>query len=188
MAGKVITGLIQTACREHKPVGLLLKHEESDLYGFVVAVGEKLLLFAEHYDFIPNGFSIIALDDVEKVQAESAFGEKMIVRECLYERFGEFPQIGLNDWKRALEDIMAQEDFLAIELKDDGSYYPGKIGKVTARTVQMHVFDTEGVWGTVPYSIRHKNIGRVRLKDHYLETYVKYIPAMPELRKDAVKG
>ena len=162
------------ACKEKKPMGVLLKYEEDMFYGFVMAMGEKLMLFAEHYDFMPNGFCIFALEEIDEIRAESGFQKEMIEHERLVDRFGKIPQVRLDSWVQALEDLKGQGTFVAAEPKD-GGYYPGVIEKVTPRTLQMSTFDREGVWDDKPLCMYQANIGRIRLGDHYLEMYVKYM-------------
>ena len=180
MAGSILSNQLRIARRECKPLCIQLKWSADDLYGFVAALGEKLVLFAEYRDYRPNGFMVFRLDAIENAAGQSGFIEKMVKSERLYEQFGAVPLVRLNSWQDALKGLMEQEKFVALETADDERYYPGKLEKVTARTVYYRTFDTDGVWEDEPRRMKLSELGAVRLQHPYLETYVKYIESVPD--------
>lgn len=180
MAGSIMLNLLKIARREHKPLCLQVKWSAYDLFGFVSAIGERLVLFAEYKDYIPNGFMIFRLDAIEEIAGQSEFIEKMVKSEQLYEQFGAIPLVRLDSWQNTLEGLMEQEEFVALETVDDEQYYPGKIEKVTARAVYYRTFDGDGEWEEKPRRMNLSELGIVRLQDPYLETYIKYIDPTPD--------
>lgn len=171
---------LKIARRELKPLCIQLKWSAYDIDGFVAAVGEKLVLFAEYREYRPNGFMIFRLDAIEEIAGQSEFIEKMVKSERLYEQFGAIPMVRLDSWQNVLEGLMEQETFVALEMADDEGYYPGKIEKVTARAVYYRTFSTDGEWEEKPRRMNLSELGAVRLQHPYLETYIKYIDPTPD--------
>jgi len=179
MAGSGWTDALNMICKQHVPIKLCLKGRERSPEGFVAAVGEKLMIFAELYDFIPMGYLVYSIDQIEELDELTGFYEGIVEQEHLYESFGKIPQVCLNGWKRVMEDLMEQDRIFGIELTDE-SYCPGKIERLAERTVKLRCFSPEGEWDDMPLSIRHSQIGNLKLGDPYTEMFVKYLPELPE--------
>ena len=170
---------LQTALRERRHVTLYSKADPGwGICGYVLGVGERLVLFASFPDFQPNGLRLIPLRSIAEAEIDSDFRQGIAQGEGLYERIGEVPAVRLDSWQSALGDLLAQDAVLAIYLKpdgDSGDYAAGKLLRTGARAFAMRRFDADGVWEEEPSSYSYSRIETVALNDRYLLTYLKYI-------------
>lgn len=170
---------LQTACRERRHVTLYAKEDPGwGVCGYVLGVGERLVLFASFPNFQPNGLRLIPLRSIAEAQIDSDFRQSIALGEGLYERIGEIPDVRLDSWRSAMEDLLARHVDLAVYLKpddDDGDYAAGRLLKAGARGFVMRRFDADGVWEEAPSHYSYARIQEVALNDRYLLTYLKYI-------------
>lgn len=139
------------------------------LEGFIVGVSNRLVMLhvvdGSTLDF--NGYAAVRLRDLQSVATKPSFVPRALK---LLGRHAVRPHgLDLTGWPELL--ATAAEQFpliwLALEKQHPGCGYPGKLKKLTKRSVHLRYADPQARWdGIEKYALQH--ITQVNLGDGYV--------------------
>jgi hypothetical protein len=110
-------------------------------------------------------------------------GEKIMRAEKLWQNPPEsVRELPLDDWRALLTAFIGKTVIVENERKED--FLIGPVVSCGERTVKLHHFDAEGVWGDVE-RMPYRDITCVQFGDRYSTLHAKHLPPRPEPTKPA---
>jgi len=151
---------------------------EPELLCIPIKRSENLLLAHVFYDFSPDGYSIIRLDDVYDVLRDGGemFFERIIKAEGVYKDLAPPEEIDLASWKTALGSMKGRRDYCILEIDDEEDFLIGKLMEVSDWDFTFWYFDAAGKWDDELDVIDYDDLISVSFGDRYTNTIIKYIP------------
>ncbi len=148
------------------------------IYGYPIAVTEKLIALRFVYDFAPDGIKIVRTQDVTEVFCGEAevFNDKIIKAENAHLDLSA-PQVSLDSVKSLCIDLQKSGKIVAIDCEsyEESRFYVGKIVETLDKQARVLCFDGLGVWDEKPIEIDYKQITCIGIGSHYVETISKYL-------------
>ncbi|MCA9262015.1 MAG: hypothetical protein KDA61_22510 [Planctomycetales bacterium] len=151
------------------------------LNGFLVAVSPELAVMHCFHDFMPDGFSVIRLEDVVNVRSGKyeRHWKRMLQQEGLLSALEAIPVVDLSSMRSAIDSIASQYKGLIIECEDDEGddidFYIGAVLSSSDSQISIHAFDALGVWDSQPSEVPVEEISLVQFDTPYLNTFWKYL-------------
>ena len=150
---------------------------ETELLCIPVARSEELLLVHVFYDFYPDGFRVIRLEDVYGAirEASEEFFERVLAAEGVYGRLKPPPNIDLSGWPGVLSSLRGQYDYCIIECDEQDDFLIGKTMELGEWDFTFWYFDATGKWDDEMDVVDYDDLTGVSFDDNYTNTIVKYI-------------
>lgn len=142
-----------------------------------LCMGETLLMSLSFRDFFPDGYEIVALNQVaEMIHSETDvyFGE-IVKKEGADGLMDDAPKIDLTDWPSVFRFFMKTKEIISIEVEHECMDL-GRIKAVFADGIEIRRFDATGVWERENCHVSYGSITKVGVKSHYIKTFEKYLP------------
>ena len=150
---------------------------ETELLCIPLARSDELLLIHVFYDFYPDGYRILRLEDVYEVirEGSEAFFEQVIRAEGVYDRLKTPPLIDLGSWQGALASLRGRYDYCIIECDEQDDFLIGKIVELGEWDFTFWYFDATGKWDDEMDVVDYDDLTAISFDDNYTNTIVKYI-------------
>ncbi len=151
---------------------------EPELLCIPIARSDDLLLVHVFYDFHPDGYRIICLDDIYDVirDASEAFFERVIAAEGVYAKLKTPPFLDLTNWRTVLLSLKGRYDYCIIECDSEEDFLVGKLMEIREEEFTFWYFDATGRWDDELDVVDYDDVTAVSFDDNYTNTIVKYIP------------
>ncbi len=149
--------------------------------GFVVAVGEQLVLLQAFHDFYPEGLAILRIHDITDVRSgeHERFWERMLQGEGITAATLSRELPPLDSMPRLLSALLERGENVILECEDDDGpicdFYIGCLLKVDDVVVEFANFDALGRWDEEPHRIELDEITLVELETPYLRILSKHV-------------
>ncbi|MBR3764547.1 MAG: hypothetical protein IKK57_08365 [Clostridia bacterium] len=179
---------LRQAAEERRIVAVQLKSRSWNESVWPLRVSETMALCANDCDFQLNGWDVIAIDAIQRVDfrydkyAEFATAEGL--RDALQD-----PGYPLEDWQSFFAALPADQ-LVGVERcqppEGEAAYAVGRVVKAGKKRVRLLAVDGEAVWQEEPWRIRYADINAVRAGDRYLTGFGKHTrePVAQEETKD----
>lgn len=142
-----------------------------------ISMNNKMLLVLAFYDFLPDGYMLLKLQDIDEINYNEAcqYFEKIVKNEGASALIQSVPKIIIESWKSAFISLKDADLIVMVDIGKEDSVNVGKIIKATTQKVSMLCFSPTGIWDDDEWDEPYKNITSVRFLDHYTITYAKYL-------------
>lgn len=142
-----------------------------------LAISDKLILGCKDNDFLLDGFVILRMKDIHKIDDKSSLYDEIMRKEQILDSVKK-PEICIKSWKTALTDLDAQEKTIIIEQENTNEeksiFSIGRVKKIDKGYVHFWYFDADGVWSKKPRIIPYKEITRISFDGRYEKIYGQY--------------
>jgi len=151
---------------------------ETELLCIPIARSEELLLLHVFYDFYPDGYRIVRIEDIYDVirDASEEFFERIIGAEGVYVHLQPPMSIDLTSWRTALTSLRGRYDYCIIECDEQEDFLIGKIMELGEWDFSFWYFDATGKWDDEMDIVDYDDLTGVGFDDNYTNTIIKYIP------------
>ena len=151
---------------------------EAELLCLPIARSDELLLVHVFYDFHPDGYRIIRIEDIYGVTREGSeeFFEHIIISEGVHARLAPPCPIDLTSWKSALASLGGKYGFCTIECEGGEEFLIGKVVELGEWELTFWHFDATGKWDDETDVVDYDDLNTVSFDDNYTNTIIKYIP------------
>lgn len=151
---------------------------ESELLCIPIARSEELLLVHVFYDFYPDGYRIIRIDDIYDIlrEASELFFERIIGAEGVYVNLKAPGNIDLSSWKAALASLRGRFDYCIIECDEEEDFLIGRVMEIGDWDFTFWYFDATGKWDEELDVVDYDDLSAISFDDNYTNTIIKYIP------------
>ena len=154
--------------------------------GFVLGLGNDLVLLHQFHDFYPEGYTVLRIADIKRVRSgeHERFWDRMIKGEGLMEQVGIAYEVPLDDFQSLLTALHGREQHVVVECEDrkTAEYDDFFIGRVVALdddSVSLLTFDSLGSWNTEPSIIAFSDITQIQFDTPYIRSITKYLKEAP---------
>ncbi len=151
--------------------------------GFILGVGEELVLFRQFHDFYPEGFAVFRVDDIEKIEYTER--EKVIESIIKAESIIDFEaniwtSLSLDAFSILLNQVRELGCFLIVqcesrEWEDDDEFVVGRIIASDDVGLTLKCVSTLAIWEKEEYTVFYSNITCVQLDAPYVNMLTKYV-------------
>jgi len=150
---------------------------ETELLCVPIARSEELLLVHVFYDFHPDGYRIIRLEDIFNVIREGSeeFFERIIIAEGVHARLASPGPVDLTSWRSALASLGVRYAFCTIECDGGEEFLIGKVVELGEWDLTFWYFDATGKWDDETDIVDYDDLSAVSFDDNYTNTIIKYI-------------
>jgi hypothetical protein len=179
----MIRSALQAAAAARTLVQLERRHSgDPRINGYVLAVGERLVLAHQFHNFSDEGWTVMRIEDLTEVLARDteAFFDAIFRGEGLLPRDPPF-RVDLSTMAAALRSIDAAGRPLIVECETpdgDDDFYLGRIIGVDDLHVHLRTLSILGHWED-PDAIALPRITMLQLETPYLVTFAKYADPPP---------
>ena len=169
----------------------LLKHIESqdyiqirrkdptELYAYIpLAISKQFLMVLRFYDFDPYGYEVFPLSSIVDIchsDTDVYFGD-IAKKEGASIQIAAAPSIDLHSWRSILSFFLPSGENVTVDIGKEDCVNVGQITKTTNTSFCMRCFSPTGVWDDDDWSEPYKNITGIQFRNHYLQTFTKYLP------------
>lgn len=171
-----IRALLNDAIGQHKPVSLLRKKlGVAPLLCIPLLVGEGLALVSPYEDFLPDGYEVVRLRDVSRLEEDGsvAFHGRIMEGEGLLSQVVPPADVPLGSFEELLSWLMLRGEPVIVTGKND-AYLLGNIEKVGKSKLGVRYIDGEGRIDTRLTRIPYEDIISVCFATRYLRLVVQY--------------
>lgn len=151
---------------------------ETELLCIPIARSEELLLVHVFYDFYPDGYRIIRLEDIYDVIRDGSemFFERIIGAEGVYVNLKAPARLNLTSWKTALESLRGRYDYCILECDEEEDFLIGRVMEIRDWELTFWYFDATGKWDDELDVVDYEDLTAISFDDNYTNTIIKYIP------------
>ena len=151
---------------------------EAELLCIPIARSEELLLVHVFYDFYPDGYRIIRMEDIYDVirDASEEFFERVIGAEGVYVRLAPPTNVDLTSWRSALASLRGRYDYCIIECDAEEEFLIGRVMELGEWDFTFWYFDATGKWDEEMDVVDYDDLTAISFDDNYTRTIIKYIP------------
>ncbi len=148
------------------------------IYGYPVAMSDKLVALRYVYDFAPDGIKIIRTQDITEVFCGEVelFNDKIVKAENAMLDL-EAPALNLYSVKSLCADLQKSGQLVTVDCEgyEASRFYVGKIVALEDKCAKILSFDGLGVWDNQPVEVEYKKITCISVGSHYVNTISKYL-------------
>jgi hypothetical protein len=151
-------------------------------HGFIVRVGEGLLLVHQFHDFSSEGLTALRIEDIESVT--SGRSERLSAEIIRNERVEPIILCNhdLTDMRSLLQSLRKSQRICIVECEsgvwsEDDEFSIGRVISVQSRVVKMACFDPLGRWGREPQEIEISAVTKCQMETPYISAFSRYLGA-----------
>ena len=150
---------------------------EPELLCIPISRSDELILVHAFYDFHPDGYRIVRVDDVYAIFREGSelFFERIFKGEGVYSRLKTPQGIDLTSWKEVLESLKGRYQYCIVECEAEEEFLIGKVMEISDWEFTFWYFDAAGKWDEELDVVDYDELTSVGFDDCYTNTIVKYI-------------
>jgi hypothetical protein len=155
---------------------------DPSIHGFVVAVGEELVLMHQFHDFYSEGFTAIRLQDIECV--ESGRRDDVIRDIINYEKLAEHPPpqcgLDLSSMLAFIRSLVGRYQLVVLECEsrtwcEEDEYYLGRLLSADENGVVVRCVDPVGAIDRDTTSVCHDDVTKVQFDTPYINLFARYV-------------
>lgn len=147
--------------------------------GFVLAVGEQLVLLHVVDDFHLDGYRIIPRSHVERARHSSLerYRAAIFRAEKVLPKVGFDGDLSLSDWNAAFKSLKALAEPVIVEDEREESeeFVIGRIERVNKKSAAIRGFDALGRWDDETTRFKYEDVTSLTFGSEYVTTYTKYL-------------
>lgn len=154
--------------------------------GFVLGLGEELVLLHQFHDFYPEGYTALRVADIKRVRSgeHERFWERMFRGEGLMDRVGIPYEVPLDDFRSLLAALQRRGQHVIVECEDrraadDDDFFIGRVVALDEEAVSILNFDPLGRWDEQPCIVLYRDVTKVQFDTPYINTITKYLEGPP---------
>lgn len=175
----------------HKPQMLYLEScaiDQPAMNGFLVGLSEDLGVMHFFNDFVPYGYEIFHLSDIESITSNQheRFWSYMLHSEGLLGGLDLPLSLDLKSVRSAIESVQQQFSWLIAEIENPGGELGFHIGQLNSidenGKVRMRCFDNLGVWGYSLCEFPLEDVFLIQFETPYIKAFRKYLSEGPSLK------
>lgn len=142
-----------------------------------ISVSDELLLILRFYDFMPDGYEIIGINEIDTLVYDETcqFFESIVKREGAMTILEKPIKIRVNNWQTALRDFQSAKCIIMLEIGKEDVVNIGKVTHVGEDVLSMRCFGPTGKWDEEEWDEQIDNISSITFSNHYINTFLKYI-------------
>jgi hypothetical protein len=147
--------------------------------GFVLGLGEELVLLHQFHDFYPEGYVALRIADIKRPRSgeHERFWERMFRDQGLMERVGISYEVPLDDFRSLLTALHGMGQHVIVECEDRkmaeyDDFFIGRIVALDDESVSVLSFDSMGAWYDEPFVIDYSDITQVQFDTPYINTFL----------------
>ena len=141
-------------------------------------MSQHLLLFAYWYDFFPNGFKIIKMDDITSIRHDDSeiFIEEINRNEKIKIDSKRIDSISIINFQQVLKMLAELNVIVTVEHEgyQDSDFYIGEILSIKPESAEILEFDSAGKWYEKSSTVKYEDITCVTFNDNYSLLMGKY--------------
>ncbi|MBI3865895.1 MAG: hypothetical protein HY290_28810 [Planctomycetia bacterium] len=146
---------------------------------FVVEVGSDLALVQDISDFSSDGYQILRIDDISRIDRGGAekFLERILQSEGIVTKACAPFDIELSNWRTAIGAIKSNSQNMIVEDEkpDDELFLVGRVTRLSAKSLAIRHFDAVGYWELSDRVVPYSRITAVTFDDRYTTMYSKHV-------------
>lgn len=150
--------------------------------GFVVGVGEELVLLHQFHDFYPEGYTAMLLEDIQDIRCEkrNQLFRNIIRSEGICTDYSLEHIIDLRSVELLMKSLFGRYDFVILECEsrvwaEEDDYYIGRILSVDEERTVLKCFDSEGVWDSRSTSVQHRDVSKIEFDSPYINLFSRHL-------------
>ncbi len=151
---------------------------ETELLCIPIARSDELLLVHIFYDFYPDGYRVVRIEDIYDVLRDGSelFFERILGAEGVYANLKAPSRIDLSSWKNLLTSLKGRFDYCIVECDDEEDFLIGRVMEIRDWDFTFWYFDATGKWDEELDLVDYEDLTAVSFDDNYTKTIIKYIP------------
>jgi hypothetical protein len=181
---------MQRQLARHLGTGMKIRIERNRpsnprLNGYLLGLSEHLGLMHCFHDFMPDGYTVFRVSDVEKVRCgkyDRQFHE-ILSGEGLLEGLKVPLNLDLTGVRTAIETISEQFGLMIVECEEqdeeEEDFYIGKVASVDDDRLRFFHFDALGMWRKRASSIPCDEITLLQFETPYIQIFSRYLKNAP---------
>lgn len=161
-------------------IGLKLKINGTEVVNCIpIAASNDLLFVLRYQDFMPDGFEILRLMDIQSYDYSDScrYFEEIVKKEGAQSLLSDSSDINISNWTTVFTSIKELEYIVIVDIGKEDAVIVGRVASILEDSVRMHCFSPTGVWDDEEWAEPYKNITGIKFKNHYTNIYTKYLPA-----------
>lgn len=150
--------------------------------GFVLGVGEELVILHQFHDFYSEGLTALRIEDIMGIEhgGREQFIEHILNCENIVTTNIHSIYIKSNNFKELISNACHLSQNLIIECEnmetdDEDNFYIGKIISFGNDAIKMQNFDSVGVWDGFCVEIAYSDITKIQFDTPYLNIISRYL-------------
>jgi len=148
--------------------------------GFVVGVGEELVLLHKFHDFYSEGLTALRIEDIQSVASGKLerFYHDVLRKEGLATAIE--VEVNLTNMQEFLESLCEQSCLCIVECEsrvcaERDDFYIGRILSVDGDRIKFKYFDSLARWGPKVYEARIGKVTKCQFLTPYIEVMSRYL-------------
>ncbi len=161
--------------------------------GFILDVGEELILLNQFHDFHSDGLTALRIEDIDSVKSgprERLF-EEIVTRERIHKKFSRGFGVGfdLSCMRGLLDSLRTKRRVCIIQsesehLADEDEFSIGRVLSVSDEIVSIKCFDVLGHWDARPERIVIGSVTKCEINTPYINVFSRYLASIARKRKE----
>jgi len=184
---------LEKSLKKKWAIRLISKHPDSDNNeGIVLTYSRSIIAIREYDSFKPDGILFFARRAIARIRdGEFEECENKLIRMTGDDKAAKKQKwiSNINNLKDLFSYCFKKHVWPAIEVVHGkkSSIYLGPITKVTSSSIWIYCYDATGEWED-EYVINNKDVLRVEMFSHYVDTFNKYMMTYNKPQHPAIKG
>jgi len=180
--GNNMKDTLEKSLKKKWVIRLITKNPGSEAYnGIVMSYSRSIIAFKEYSEFRPDGILFFPRRAIARIR-DNGFEE---CENKLIRMTGDIKAAKKQKWISNINNLnelfsycFKKHIWPAIEIVQENisSIYIGPITKVTASSIRIYSYDATGAWED-EYIIKNKDVLRVEILSHYVNSFNKYMMA-----------
>jgi hypothetical protein len=174
---------LEAALEDGVLVAVRRRCDDAPIDGFVLALGERVVLMQQFRDFEPDGWTLLRIDDVIGIEVGRDFWQRVFREEKLGPTPLPFPVDGALSFVTALKAAQGPGRLAIVECEreseeEEDDFVLARVLAVDDLRVTLRPIQVEGEWFDAE-TIVMKDVTRVQLETPYALMYARHAPPLP---------
>jgi hypothetical protein len=153
--------------------------------GFIVGVGEELILLHQFHNFHPECYVVMLLDDVQDIRSgkrEKLFAD-IIRGESIHTDYSLKEILDLKSVEILMKSLVARYEFVILECESriwsgEDDFYIGRLLSVDEEKTTLRYLSSLGVLDSGATSVQHRDVTKIEFDSPYINLMSRHL--MPE--------
>jgi|GEM_PF-7111492 hypothetical protein len=143
-----------------------------------IAVSNNLLYILRYQDFMPDGYEILQLTDIQSYNYSNSccYFEEIVKKEGAQKLLSDSCFLNIINWSTVFTSLKELGLIVIVDIGKEDSVIVGRITEIQEDSVVMHCFSPTGVWDDEEWTEPYKNITGIKFKNHYTNIFAKHLP------------
>lgn len=150
--------------------------DDNSLFGIPIMISKKMLLIHYEYDFMLDGFKILNLSDITKINVNDRrkFDYYIMQKEGALDTNDNQLIYSIDSWKDVSNQFLQLKTIINVECENNDEFYLGKIVAVCDDYIRFQTMDALCRWSKKIIEINYKDITLVSYDNRYTNIISKY--------------